>query len=176
MLPRTIFTSLPRYSFLALALASVACDYAPDDIDLADATETGDPADFAEPDPGDGDEALLLGRVILPPPSPIPIGAQWGPCDLTGVDQPGWWGCNGSLGVGLACARPVSDGLDLNICVPQTADPAVPDNCSGLVAPFGDGVRLQGSAYCVVDCTTDADCAGGMACSPSSHLCAWIGS
>jgi len=110
---------------------------------------------------------------LSPRPLRIPTGSQWGPCDLTGVDSPGWWGCDGSSGVGLACARPVSDD-GLNICVPQTANPGVDDDCGNVVAPFGLGVRLQGSAYCVVDCVDDSDCAGGQLCA-AAGMCAWIG-
>ena len=142
------------------------------DTAVADATDTGDAGDGD----GDGDANDFRARPrVVPPPLFIPTGAQWGPCDLTDADQPGWWGCDGEPGFGLACARPVSDGLNLNICVPQTWDPDVANDCSGLTAPFGNGVRLQGSAYCVVDCDSDSDCAGGMACAPASHMCAWKG-
>lgn len=112
---------------------------------------------------------------VRPRPLSIPVGAQWGPCDLTGADQPGWWGCDGEPGIGLACARPVSD-TGLNICVPQTADPEIDSDCGNVTAPFGLGVSLigNGSAYCGVDCFTDADCAGGMQCSDASKICAYI--
>ena len=139
-----------------LLLLSVGCD--------ADSVEDLDVAD-------DIDRALRVKR----PDARIPVGAQWGPCDLTGVDQPGWWGCDGEPGIGLACARPVSD-IGLNICVPQTADPGVDADCGNITAPFGLGVSLigNGSAYCGADCASDADCAGGMACSEASNICAWI--
>jgi hypothetical protein len=108
------------------------------------------------------------------PPVRLRPGATWGPCDLTDVSEPGWWGCDGSLGVSDACLRPVSNN-NLTVCVPQTYDADVDDDCGNVVAPFGLGVRLQGSAYCVADCETDADCGPGRACSPASHFCAWIG-
>ena len=156
-------------ALLTCITPALAC--ATDDTELAfdDGTETGDTGEPVE------DDDLRSYRLVVPPPAPIPVGAQWGPCDLTGVNDPDWWGCDGEPGFGLACARPVSNGLNLNMCVPQTWDPAVPDNCVGLTAPFGKGVRLQGSAYCVVDCSVDSDCAGGMACSPASHMCAYKG-
>lgn len=119
------------------------------------------------------DDATADRARINPRPQAIPVGALWGECDLTGVNEPGWWGCDGSLGEGLACLRPVSDN-GLNICVPQTWDATIDDDCGNVSAPFGLGVRTQGSAYCVADCMSDADCAGGQACSPSSGFCAWI--
>lgn len=109
-----------------------------------------------------------------PPRSQFPVGSLWGRCDLSNVEDEDWWGCNGSLGEGLACFRPVSDN-GLNICGPQTWDPDIADDCSNVYAPFGLGVRLQGSAYCVVDCVDDSDCAPGMGCAPASNFCAWIG-
>jgi hypothetical protein len=129
-----------------------------------------EPEDFDDVD----ERGLILD--IRPPTRAIPVGAKWGPCDLTGVNQPGWWGCDGAPGVGQACARPVSD-LNLHICVPQTADPVVDADCGNVTAPFGIGVSTigNGSAYCGVDCVSNADCAGGMACSPASHICAYIG-
>ena len=143
------------FTFASFALPACDIDEYSDDVD-AD-TEDSDPRSRFRP----------------PAPADIPMGAQWGPCDLSGVNDPDWWGCDGEPGFGLACARPASN-LNLNICVPQTWDPAVDDDCGNINASFGLGVRLQGSAYCVVDCQVDADCAGGMACS-SSHLCAWKG-
>ena len=128
-----------------------------------------------------GCDPLLEIEDLSPPPPHgdlgeplvIPIGALWGPCDLSHVDDPDWWGCDGDLGRGLACARPASDN-DLHICVPQTADPDIDDDCIGVEAPTGKGVRLQGSAYCVIGCELDDDCAAGMYCA-AAGLCAWLG-
>jgi hypothetical protein len=164
-----ITQTLSSFLFLfALALAP-ACD---------DGSDSGDLDDGAETDTGDLDETrgLTLPVRVKQPDLRIPIGGRWGACDLTGVDQPGWWGCDGALGVGLACARPVSDD-GLNICVPQTADPAIDNDCGNVDAPFGLGVSTigNGTAYCGVDCVSAADCANGMLCSPASHICAWIG-
>lgn len=111
---------------------------------------------------------------VKPPLESIPVGTLWGPCDLSNVDDADWWGCNGAPGVGLACLRPVSE-VGLNICAPQTWDPAIDDDCAGVAAPFGLGVAVNGSAYCVSECVDDNDCAGGMGCSPASGFCAWLG-
>jgi hypothetical protein len=133
------------------------------------------PACDSEDADSGGDELETRALRITPPVRRLPPGYRWGACDLDGVDEPGWWGCNGSLGEGDACLRPVSDE-GLSICVPQTWDPTVDDDCGNVdTAPFGLGVRLQGSAYCVPDCETDADCGIGRACSPASHFCAWVG-
>lgn len=156
---------------LLLALTSVvACDAGlpPDDADvLRDDVST---------------PARQYGAGPITPGALGEVGEMWGPCDLTGVAEPDWWGCNGTPGsvdappLGAACLRPVSDDA-LSICVPQTADPLVDDDCgTGVFDPgFGLGVRVNGSAYCVADCLTDDDCAEGQACSPASHFCAWIG-
>lgn len=114
---------------------------------------------------------LLFSLAVLSACDEPQPGDRWGACDET--LYPGW-GCVGSLGEGDACLRPVSD-QDLSICVPQTWDPSVADDCSNMAAPFGLETRLQGSAYCVPDCETDEDCGPGLACSPTSHFCAWIG-
>ena len=104
-----------------------------------------------------------------------PAGTAFGPCVLVGVEDAGWWGCSGAPGVGLACARPVASE-PLSICVPQTWDPVVDDDCGNVDdLGFGLGLRVQSGAYCVPDCLSDADCAEGMACSPSSGFCAWVG-
>lgn len=110
--------------------------------------------------------------VYVPPGTYFRPGSTWGPCDL---NDP--WGCNGELGSGDACLRPVSLD-DLTICAPQTWDPLIDDNCvvDGVhltEPPFGLGVRVNGSAYCVPDCETDLDCGAGRKCSPTSHFCAW---
>ena len=136
-------------TFTLLLTSLTACD-APDDV-------------------GEADD-----RVTSPDAEEPTTGNMWGPCDFGRIDEPNWWGCNGSPGYGLACLRPVSDEK-LNICAPQTWDPDVDDDCGDVMAPFGLGVRLQGSAYCVPDCVTDADCGPGRACSPQSHFCAWVG-
>jgi hypothetical protein len=109
-------------------------------------------------------------RQRLSEPLSAAPGERWGPCLTDDL-----WGCDGVLGEGLACLRPVSD-VGLNICAPQTWDPEVDDDCGNADdAPFGLGVRLKGSAYCVPDCEIDADCGEGRACSPASHYCAWVG-
>lgn len=113
---------------------------------------------------------------IHPPLADKPAtGTLWGPCDLTNVEDPDWWGCTTTGVFDLACARPVSD-LDLSICVPEIWDPAVDEDCGNIEDPgHGLGVRPHVEAYCVLDCLVDDDCAPGMACSPQSHLCAWVG-
>lgn len=138
---------------LTLTVGAVACD---DDLSLDETDTRSD--DITRPNSSDEPK----------------MGETWGPCDFGRYDDPNWWGCNGSPGYGLACLMPVSDD-GLNICVPQTNDPKYDDDCGNLTAPFGLGVRLQGSAYCVPDCMTDDDCGPGRACSPASHFCAWIG-
>lgn len=145
---------------LTLILLPLACD----DVEYLD-----DDAAYADETGGvDDDELRTL--TITKPSRAYSMMTQWGPCNPNDA-----WGCNGSLGSGLACLRPVSD-YNLNICAPQTWDPNVDDDCENVNEPnFGDGVRLQGSAYCVPDCDTDADCGVGRKCSPQSHFCAWIG-
>jgi hypothetical protein len=160
--------TLSTLSTLLFTLFALAFATACDDGELPD--------DGAETDTGGDDEMRSLPLRVKQPDFRIPIGAKWGPCDQTGINLDTWWGCDGEPGIGLACARPVSDD-GLNICVPQTADPAVDADCGNVTAPFGLGVSTigGGSAYCGVDCVSNMDCANGMACSPASHICAWIG-
>ena len=158
-------SSLILSSLLLTFTLSLGCDTEEYDETIVD-DEFGD---------GEDTERGLILRVKQPD-FRIPVGAKWGPCDESGINLDGWWGCDGEPGVGLACARPVSDN-GLNICVPQTGDPMVDDDCGNVTAPFGLGVSTigGGSAYCGVDCVSNMDCANGMACSPSSKICAWIG-
>lgn len=104
---------------------------------------------------------------------PPNVGDLWGPCDLTGVDSPDWWGCLGEAGVGYACARPLDDEA-LSICVPQLTPPADVDECDGFDLPFGTGFALVGGVYCLPTCESDDDCGDGRRCSAASGFCAWL--
>lgn len=159
------------FTHIILTCALFACEVDDADYTFADdSTATG--GDFA--DDGDSDDGDDVERALRITPRPIyGVGDLWGPCDLTGVNEPGWWGCDGELGFGLACLRPVSDN-GLNICGPQTWDPEIADDCGNVNANFGLSVRVQSGSYCVVDCVFDSDCGPGRACSPASHFCAWI--
>lgn len=151
---------------LSALLAVVACDDATSD-EPGESTDTGESGDVDGDTEVDGFASPELDTHGLR----FQTGKRWGRCHAEG------WGCDGgSPGVGYACLRPVSDH-GLNICVPQTWDPLISDDCTPpeVVGPdFGLGIRLQGSAYCVPDCETDADCEGmGRMCSPQSHFCAY---
>ena len=147
---RSIFTA----ALAVLLLLPVACD----------------DADFDE-------DTFRESRYEVREPSTTPtwfppgwVGSMWAPCDLEGVDDdPDWWGCNGSLGEGLACARPLGDEL-LSICVPQIK----PDGlCLAVWDPgFGDGLVEISETYCVISCDADSDCRPLQECSAFGK-CAW---
>lgn len=154
-------------ALLSVLLTVAACDDSTiDELGGESSGSESDTGDMLDDDASDGlasPEVDTLGLRYT-------VGKRWGRCHAAG------WGCDGgSPGVGNACLRPVSnDGL--NICAPQTWDPTIADDCSNVPpADFGLDVRLQGSAYCVMDCDTDADCDGfGTKCSPTSHFCAYV--
>ncbi len=101
-------------------------------------------------------------------------GQLWGRCAHLPEEQGGFgeWGCEGEQGFGLACARPLGD-VPLSICVPQTWDPEIDNDCEGLYDPgFGLGVVPGGSAYCQVACHEDADCGPDKLCS-AFGFCGW---
>lgn len=129
--------------------------------------------DVADSDTGSAEDALRALTIYIRPSPSFRPGSTWGPCNPDDA-----WGCDGELGSGDACLRPVPSD-ELSLCAPQTWDPLIDDDCNpdgiDLVDPgFGLGVRVNGSAYCVPDCVTDADCGAGRRCSPASHFCAWV--
>lgn len=101
---------------------------------------------------------------------PMAPGTMWGPCDTSTWGE---WGCAGSLGVKLACLRPLYE-IPLSICVPQTADDRVDNDCGNMWDPgYAHGVELHPSeAYCVGLCDRDAECPQDLFCS-TSGMCAW---